>query len=103
MFLELVNITRENKWFSEGPDCTDRPSAPIELKILAVLRILGRGYCFEGVEELCFISAEVLRNFFNKFCELCAAKYFDVYCNYPKTKEEIKKATDIYAKMGLPG
>ena len=103
MFLELVKITRENKWFSEGPDCTGRPSAPLELKVLAVLRVLGRGYCFDGVEELCFISAEVLRNFFNKFCELFAAKYFDVYCNYPRSKEEIKISTGMYARMGLPG
>ena len=103
MFEKLVEITRENHWFSERPDCTGRPSAPLELKILAVLRVLGRGYCFDGVEELCFISAEIIRNFFNKFCELFAAKFFNEYCNYPQTKEEIKKTTDIYARMGLPG
>ena len=34
MFEKLVEITRENHWFSERPDCTVRPSAPLELKIL---------------------------------------------------------------------
>ena len=63
MFELLMKITRENHWFSERPDCTGRQSAPLELKILAVLRVLKRGYCFDGVEELCFISAEILRNF----------------------------------------
>ena len=71
--------------------------------ILAVFRILGRGYFFDGEEEVCFISAEILRNFFNKFSELFATKYFDTYCNYQETKEEIKKSNDIYARMRLPG
>ena len=101
MFEELVKMTRENNWFTEGCDCTGRPSAPLELKV--VLRILGRGYCFDGVEELCFISAEVLRIFFYTFCELFAAKYFSIHCSYPKTKEEIQNTSNIYSRMGLPG
>ena len=27
----------------------NRPFPPLELKILAVLRVLGRGYCFDGI------------------------------------------------------
>ena len=61
---DLGKITGDNNWFSQGP------SAPLELKILAVLRILGRGYCFDGGEELCFIRAQILRIVFNKFCDL---------------------------------
>ena len=68
-----------------------------------MLRVLGRGYFLDGVEELCFISAEILRNFLNKFCELFAVKYFNGYYNYSETKKEIKKTTEIYARMGLPG
>ena len=30
MFEKLVEIARENSWFSERPDCTGRPSAPFE-------------------------------------------------------------------------
>ena len=68
-------------------------AAPLELKILSVLRVLGRGYCFDGVEELCFISAEVLRQFFHKFCAFFVAKYFSIYCAPPTTVEEIKHTT----------
>ena len=32
--------------------------APLELKVLGVLRVLGRGYCFDGIEELSYIIAE---------------------------------------------
>ena len=52
---KLVKITRDNSWFLEGPHCTDRPYVPLETEVIAVL---GRGYCFDGVEELCLISVE---------------------------------------------
>lgn len=68
LFEDLVVTTREFKIFLEGPDCRGVMAAPLELKILAVLQVLGRGYCFDGVEELTMISAEVLRLFFRKFC-----------------------------------
>ena len=59
MFEELVKITRDNHWFFEKPDCTGRPSPPLELKV-CLYSGLERGYCFDGVEELCFISAQIL-------------------------------------------
>ena len=88
-------MTRNSGWFSEAADCTGQMAAPLELEILAVLRVLGRGYCFDRVEELTLISAEVLRVFFRKWCTL--------YCNHPKTEEEIAEAVSIYTKLGLPG
>lgn len=103
VYLEILRMTRESNWFSEGRDAIGILSAPLELKVLSVLRVLGRGYCFDGVEELCFISAEVLRQFFHKFCALFAAKYFPIYCSPPTTAEEIKHTTGVYARMGLPG
>ena len=53
------------------------------------LRVLGRGYCFDGVEELCLISAEVLRVFFHKFCKLFSEANFSVYCSPPTSDEDI--------------
>ena len=42
VFLDIVKMTRENKWFSEKEDAVGIKAAPLELKILAVLRVLGR-------------------------------------------------------------
>jgi hypothetical protein len=57
LFQRLVDMTRDNNnWFTEKKDCAGRFAAPLELKILGVLRVLGRGYCFDGIEEQCFIS-----------------------------------------------
>ena len=96
-------MKRDKKWFSEKPDCSGRLGAPLELKILAVLRVLGRGYCFDGVEELSFISAEVLRIFFHSFCGLYAEEYFSIFCKPPTTEKEIRETTDVYGRLGLPG
>ena len=63
IFLQLVQTARASGEFTENPDAAGDPAAPLELKILAVLRVLGKGYCFDGVKELTCISAEVLRVF----------------------------------------
>ena len=67
-------------------DCAGNLAAPIELKILATLLVLGRGYCFDGVEELTLLSAEVLRLFFRKFCKLFSEEYFHEYRSPPKSE-----------------
>jgi hypothetical protein len=103
LFEQLVTITRESGWFSEKPNCTGIRGAPLELKILAVLRVLGRGYCFDGVEELCLISAESLRIFFRKFVTLFARENYAKYCTHPQTPEEIERAMGVFTKLGLPG
>ena len=64
VFLDIVKKTRENHWFSGWEDAVGIKAAPLEFKFLAVLRVLGRGYCFDGAEEICFISAEI-RGIFN--------------------------------------
>lgn len=103
LFLDVVKLTRDSGLFLEGCDCTGRAAAPLELKVLSVLRVLGRGYCFDGVEELTLISAEVLRMFFKKFCYWFARELFSKYCNPPETPEEIAISTNIYERLGLPG
>jgi Plant transposon protein len=103
VFEHLLEVTRNSGWFSEAADCAGNPTAPLELKILAVLRVLGRGYCLDGVEELTLISAEVLRVFFRKWCNLFSKENFSKYCNHPKTEEEIAETVLIHTKLGLPG
>ena len=103
IFLQIVDSTKASGLFTENQDCAGNPAAPLELKILAVLRVLGRGYCFDGVEELTCISAEVLRVFFRKFCSYFARENFVRYCNPPSTTAEIAECTGIYERLGLPG
>ena len=103
MFEQIVKLVRDKKWFSERPDATGRVAAPLELKVLGVLRVLGLGYCFDGIEELCFISAEVNRLFFHRFCTLFSSHLWEKYCSHPKSAEEIKKTMRVYERLGMPG
>jgi hypothetical protein len=52
-----------------GTDAFGRPRIPTALKLLGVLRVLGRGTCFDGIEELSFISKPTMHSFFHKFCK----------------------------------
>ena len=88
LFEHLVEMTRNSGWFSEAADCTGQMAAPLELKILAVLRVLGRGYCFDRVEELTLICAEVLRVFFRKWCTLFCQENFSKYSIIQKVKKK---------------
>lgn len=103
LFERLVEMTRMNNWFKEGKDCCGQTAAPLELKMLGVLRVLGRGYCFDGIEELNFISAESNRVFFHKWCDLFTKKYYSIYCNPPESPEEIAATMAVYNRLGLPG
>lgn len=76
---------------------------PLELQLLGVLRVLGRGTCFDGVEELTGGSAEAHRSFFHKFCHLFVRKYYDEYVYLPRNNEEKARWMSDYARMGLPG
>ena len=38
MFQLIVELMRENRWFSDGPDCVGRRAAPLELKILESIK-----------------------------------------------------------------
>lgn len=102
VFESLLVICRNNQWFIEAPDCTGRCGAPLELKLLGVLRILGRGYCFDGISELSFISEETMRVFFHEFCELFAQEIYPQYVRPPETETEIRDTESVYARLGLP-
>ncbi len=80
-----------------------RAGLPLELKLLGLLRVLGRGTCFDGIEEITLGSAEAHRAFFHRFNKLFAERFYDKYVYAPRTAEEIRKTMGIYERLGLPG
>lgn len=50
-------------------DAVGNPSIPTSLKVLAALRILGRGTCADGITELSGMSPATTLNFFHRFCK----------------------------------
>ena len=102
VYIKLVEMTRAEGWFSENHNCAGRLAAPLGLKVLAILRVLGRGYCFDGVEELCLISGQNLRVFFHRFCAMFSRDKFEEYCSHPTAESDIKRSMKVYTELGLP-
>jgi len=59
-------------WISETRkshrDVAGRETVPLNLLLLGVLRMLGRGTCTDGINELSDISETKMNSFFNSFC-----------------------------------
>jgi len=71
------------KFFSEQHDAAHNPAHPLELKVLATLRILGRAWCFDDVTEATGISIQCVREFFHKFNAYYARVRFPQLCWRP--------------------
>ena len=102
-FKDIVNLHREEHDFHEGRDAVGRPCVPLELKILGVLRVLGRGYTFDDVAEFVVSGEEIHRVFFYKFIEVYASKYVDLWVTAPKTSAELLEKTTEYREAKLDG
>jgi hypothetical protein len=104
VFEKLLKILEDSKKFEKAEfDCCGQPSAPLELLLLGSLRVLGRGICFDGLCEGSFISEEVHRVFFHKFCGFIAEALFPVYCAPPTKPEDIMRVMNEYDVLGFPG
>lgn len=103
LYKRLVDEIRELEWFSENPDAAGRPSSSLELKILGVLRVLGRAFTFDDLEEVTLISKEVHRNFFHQFIRKFATHYYPLKVKPPSTEADIRSAMSEYTKAGFPG
>jgi hypothetical protein len=58
------------KYFEDKPDATGRRGIPVVLKLLGVLRILGRGLHFDDIADIlgCGFKGEAIRTFFYEWC-----------------------------------
>ncbi len=102
-FRNIVEDIRAQKWVSETPDCTLRLAVPLELKVLGVLRILGRGLVFDDIAECIDCHLETIRVFFMKYV-LNHAK-FRTLASIPKitTPEDVQELMGDYRNAGFPG
>ena len=72
-FKELLKDLETHPLFSQWKDgnknCAGKLASPLPLLLLATLRYLGRGWCFDDCEEQTCISEETHCFFFHKFIE----------------------------------
>ena len=80
-------------------------AVPLEIKILASLRRLGRGEAWDTITELCndLCCAETLRSFFTKFTRTMIHVFGDEWIHPPRTQEEIESVVHESTRRGYPG
>ena len=86
IFVRILSWTKE--WHEHNSsDAARRMRIPTELKLLGVLRVLGRGTCFDGIEELSSIATNTMSTFFHAF-----TKWF----------REVSRGPNLHSKYYLP-
>lgn len=106
VFCDLVKKSVESKLFGENADkkydISGRAICPIAIKVLGVLRILGRNWCCDDVAEATGMGESTVRLNFITFCSNFVSRYYDDYIGRP-TGDDMTKMMRVYEKMGLPG
>jgi len=106
-FENLLELTRSwldedgKKIFPEKPG--DKRYAPLELKVLAVLRVLALGCGFNAVTDASFLGESTINNFFHEWLGHFVKKEYEEWVYWPKPGDDLKHTIEIYAKCGLPG
>ena len=98
VFLWLLNIVKQEMWFDEN-----HLSAPLELKLLAVFRRLGRGGTFDDSFDGSALHEDTVRIFFHEFCVKFSERFFEEFVKAPETEDEIRLAMAPYHVNGFPG
>lgn len=78
------------------------PPTPLALKVLGALKVLADGMLLASA-SLVGLSKTVLVAFMNRFVPWFVETYFQEEIRMPRTVEEVKKHSDIYARLGYPG
>ena len=75
---------------------------PVTIKLLGVLRMLGRNWICDDVAEATGMGESTVRTAFKSFCENFVDCFYDSYI-YRPTGEQLTNMMSIYSRMGLPG
>ena len=104
IFDTILEAMRKDPRFHERTEWTRKgpKSHPLELKLCAALRILGKGWDFETAEEVAHISEPCLRTFFHKFTAWFVETFYEEEVKWPEG-DELDHVRHVYEKLGFPG
>ena len=106
VFNRLLQDIKIHHMFSQWHDTTDSvgtASTPIELLLLASLRILGRDWKLDDFHETIGVGYGTVRRFFHIFCEYGATILKKKYLKSTHTDDELHSTMQLYSKLGLNG
>ena len=91
-------------YVAENAKCAaSRPAIPLEIVLMSVLRVAGRGWCFDDVEEATQIGRSTIAAKYHAFIKQYVQDHYQKWVYMPETPEEIKEVTDLYEVQGIPG
>jgi hypothetical protein len=102
-FDDIVRWFRESQWFCRETDGFLRPAVPLELKILAVFTMLGRGVCAAVPAKEIGCDEKTIQEFFKFFCMQVAKHLYQRFICFPSTVSDVSKCVQTYARENLPG
>ena len=106
LFSKLLELCRTHALFGphadDATDCTGIPYCPIELKLMGVLRMLGRAWICDDVAEATGMGESTVRLAFRTFTENFVAALYDVYI-YRPMGDKLARLMGVFGRMGLPG
>jgi hypothetical protein len=106
LYCKLVVMCQENKLFGENSnleaDCCQSEICPITIKLLGVLRILGRNWLCDDVAEATGMGEATIRTAFVTFCTNFVKIFYDKFI-YRPIDEKLKRMMAVYSRMGLDG
>ncbi len=113
MFEALIKTILEERWFSgfesDGRGLLDatrderRRGASLHVKVLSVLRILGRGNVFDECFDGSGCSESLIASFFHRFLDRFVARLFKCMVCPPVNADELAEQMHIYERLGLNG
>ena len=104
VILQLVQASEQHGWLHCGAqDAAGRPAIPVELKLLAVLHLLGSGAALRTVAALSGISEPTVQRALHRFCSEFSSAQYDEWIKPHKTEEELASVLRHYAAAGFPG
>jgi hypothetical protein len=111
LFEGLVQVMLADNWFpaeyeSNGRGKVDRcgvRGCSLQVKFLSVLRVLGRGVCFDELFDGSGCSESMMSRFFHKFLKTFNDRLFHCVIKPPTTTEEVTKLATIYELLGIVG
>ena len=90
-------------WVDNEVSASGKVSSPIELLVLGALRYLGRGWCFDDLEEQTCIGEDTHRRFIHVYLLWGLTTLYEKYVSLPEDGEEAKGGSAEYWAADFPG
>ena len=116
MILDMISSTKKSeglfdRWTQHDNSCyaerennkKNKKVSPIKLLLLGSLIYLGKGWMFDDMRAVTYISRDVHRKFFHQFVSFGATVLYPTYVSVPQTVEELQDCGNEYNIAGFLG